>query len=138
MVARIAPCAGLALVVALLTGCGDTSGKPTARLAGTVTIAGQPLPGDAEGTIQFMPNESGQAPPASTAIVGGKYEAADVPLGSVTVIFHIQRLTGRMVREDNAPGATPYPERENLVPRKHASGIRIEVTGDRDDQDFSL
>jgi hypothetical protein len=129
---------GLALIVPFLAGCGVRSSQPTARLAGAVTIAGQPLPADAEGTIQFMPNQSGQAPPAFTTIVNGRYETANVPLGSVTVVFNIQRLTGKMVREDNAPGATPYPERENLVPPRHASGIRIEVTGDDNGQDFNL
>lgn len=122
-----------------LPGCGEGgSGKPTAHLAGTVTISGKPLPDDAEGYIQFMPDAGGSAAPTSTEIHDGRYDAADVPLGNVTAIFTIQRLTGRMVREDNAPGATPYPERENLVPKKHRAGVKVNVEGDNDAHDFDL
>mgnify|MGYP001544155563 CR=1 FL=1 len=125
--------------VTCLTGCGaSTGGKPTAHLAGSVTIGGEPLPSDAEGHIQFMPDTGGSAAPTSTRIVDGKFEADAVPMGEVTAIFHITRLTGRMVREDNAPGATPYPEREDLVPKKHRSGVKLTIEGDNDAHNFDL
>lgn len=121
-----------------VVGCSKQTDSTTAHLMGTVTVGGKPLPDDAEGYIQFMPDGGGQAPPSSTDIVAGKYDAEKVPLGSVTAIFNITRLTGRMVREDNAPGATPYPERENLVPKKRQAGVTISVEGDNDAHDFDL
>ena len=133
-------CVWLALVATIgISGCGKgAGGKPTAHLAGSVTVNGAPLPDDAEGYVQFMPDAGGSAPPTSTDIVDGKYDAEAVPLGEVTAIFNITRLTGRMVREDNAPGATPYPERENLVPKKHRSGVKLTVDGDNDAHNFDL
>ncbi len=83
-----------------------------------------------------MPNASGQ--PASCPIVEGHYECPHVPIGSVTAIVRLTRLTGRQVVEEGAPGGAPYPERENLVPEEHQSGIVINVTGDNLAQDFSL
>ncbi len=129
---------GVALVATTLVGCGTSGSGNTAHLQGKITIGGQPLPDDAEGYIQFMTTAAGQAPPSSADINGSSYNAEGVPLGAVNVIFNITRLTGRMVREDNAPGATPYPEREDLVPRKHRSGLQVEITGDDDAFDFEL
>ena len=130
------------LLVALTTvvlGCGESKSSNTAHLSGTVTIDGQPIPTDAdECYIQFMPAAGGQGAPAHTQIVDGKYDCENVPKGSVTAIFNITRLTGRMVREDNAPGATPYPERENLVPKKHRAGLTIQVEGDNNAHDIEL
>ena len=119
-------------------GCGQDEKRATAHLAGNVTVGGESLPADAEGYIQFMPDAGGQAAPTSTSIVAGKYDVEQVPLGNVTAIFNITRLTGKMVREDNAPGATPYPERENLVPPKRQAGVKIQVKGDNDAHDFDL
>ncbi len=126
------------LLLLLLVGCGTASNDSAAHLAGTITINGEPLPADAEGYIQFMPSQGGQAAPASTDVTDSQYDAQNVPKGKVTVIFNITRLTGRMVREDNVPTASPYPERENLVPRKHRSGLQIDVKGDNDAMDFEL
>ena len=128
-------------VVLLCAGCGQRAPSllPVARLQGTVTLGGLALPADAEGVITFMPSVgSGQAHPTSARIVDGKYHADDVPLGNVTVLLKITRLTGRMVVEDNAPGGTPYPEREILVPEPLRQGIPLEVTGDNSRQDFDL
>lgn len=119
-------------------GCGGSGNANTATLKGQVTIDGNPLPDDAEGYIQFMTTEPGQAKPSSATMTGSDYAAENVPLGSVNVIFNITRLTGRMVKEDNAPGATPYPEREDLVPEKHRAGFQVEVTGDDDAFNFEL
>jgi len=119
-------------------GCSEKKASNTARLAGTVTVGGEPLPSDAEGYIQFMPDSGGQAQPAHAEIIDGKYDAENVPLGNVTAIFNVTRLTGRMVREDNAPGASPYPERENLVPAKHQSGVKVSIAGDNDAHNFEL
>lgn len=133
--------AGIAGVLCLAaSGCGKSGSEfPVARLEGTVTINGQPLPADAEAWIQFMPTGGGgQAPPARSPIVDGRYVAENVPLGSVLVTFNITRLTGRMVVEDNAPGGTPDPERENLVPESCRQGIPLEIGGNEEKRDFDL
>lgn len=133
-------CAVAALfVMCVVVGCGGGAGNTnTAHLSGSISVGGKPLPEDAEGYIQFMPDAGGQAAPTSVTIEDGAYDAPNVPKGSVTAIFNITRLTGRMVREDNAPGATPYPERENLVPAKHQAGFKIQVEGDNDAHNFDL
>lgn len=127
-----------AAVAATGIGCSEAKDENVVSLAGDVTINGEPLPADAEGYIQFMPASGGQAAPAHTEIIDSRYTAEAVPKGTVTAIFHITRLTGKMVREDNAPGATPYPEREDLVPKKHRAGVTIEVEGDNDAHHFEL
>jgi hypothetical protein len=129
----------LILLAVLAAGCGKPGPSyPSARWEGTVTLQGKPIPAEAEAYVQFFPNGGGgQAPPASVPIMQGRYRAERVPLGKVTVVFNITRLTGRMVREDNAPGATPYAEREILVPPSLRAGIPAEVTGDQQ-RDFNL
>ena len=128
------------IVCLMLLGCGKSGSKlPVARLEGVVTINGQPLPADAEGWVQFMPTGGGgQASPARSQIVDGRYVAENVPLGKILVLFTITRLTGRMVVEDNAPGGTPDPERENLVPESCRQGIPLEIGGDEPQRDFDL
>lgn len=131
---------GIAIPLSGATGCGKSGpSRPGAALSGSVTINGQPIPADAEATVRFMPSgPGGQAPPTSAKIVDGRYEAKDVPLGKVNVVFFITRLTGREVVEDNVPGGTPYPERENLVPVPLRRGVPLEVGGDNAKQDFDL
>lgn len=128
----------LLLALSLSAGCDSGGNSNTATLKGTVTVNGEPLPDDAEGYIQFMTTEPGQAQPSAATMTGSDYAAEDVPRGKLNVIFNITRLTGRMVKEDNAPGATPYPEREDLVPKKHRSGFQVDVTGDDDAFNFEL
>ena len=128
--------ASLLLAVAIL-GCGkQDSAHSVARLAGDVRIGSQLPPADAEGLIVFMPNGSGQ--PASCPIVEGRYECPNVPMGEVTAIFKITRLTGREVVEAGAPGSVPFPERENLVPLEHRVGIILQVDGDNAAQNCEL
>ena len=127
------------LLTVVVSGCGSaTETRATATLAGAITIDGNPLPEDAEGTIQFMPQASGQAPPTSAPVISGKYRAEKVPMGAVKVIFNITRLTGRMVTEPGAPGGDKYAQRENLVPAKTRAGIDLEVTTDNLEQNIDL
>ena len=133
--------AAMGVIVCLMAlGCGKSGSEfPVARLEGTVTINGRPLPADAEGWVQFMPSGGGgQASPARSQIVDGRYLAENVPLGKILVIFTVTRLTGRMVVEDNVPGGTPDPERENLVPESCRQGIPLEISGDEEKRDFDL
>jgi hypothetical protein len=133
---RLAAVFVVAAVVVL--GCGKRGpALPVARWEGTVTVGGKALPGDAAGTIIFMPSGGGgQAPPSNAAIVDGRYRADEVPLGKVTVIFNITRLTGQMVIDST--GHDPYPEREDLVPEQHRQGIAVEVAGDDVARNFDL
>ncbi|MCH2114086.1 MAG: DUF1559 domain-containing protein [Pirellulales bacterium] len=91
------------LVLTFALGCQKPVGTDTVHLWGKVTIDGKNLPSDADGNILFMTTGVGQAPPSSVDIQGSTYDAESVPKGNVNVIFNITRLTGRMVREDNAP-----------------------------------
>lgn len=118
-------------------GCNEegAGSKPTAHLAGSVLIGGEPIPSDADGTIVFQPSGGGgQAHPASADIKGGRYECTSVPVGDVTAYFNIGRFTGRMIRED---GGTPFPEREQLAPEEAQQGIKIQVATDGE-RDFDL
>lgn len=128
----------LIVLMALALGCVKPVATNTAHLQGRITINGNDLPQDAEGYIQFMTTKPGQAPPVSVQIQDSTFDAEGVPTGPLNVIFNITRLTGRMVREDNAPGATPYPEREDLVPPAYRAGFAAEVTGDDDGFHFEL
>jgi len=126
--------AGLAAVglgLVFLAGCGKESDGRSARLKGRVTLDGKPI---AQGTINFLPEKSGQTPPASAQIADGYYEARGVPLGKVRVQITATRETGRMI-----PGSSqPVPEVLSIIPPKYAQGISIEVTGDNPQQDFPL
>jgi hypothetical protein len=129
----------LVLAAALIAGCGPAAPSlPVARLAGKVTVNGRPLPADAEGAITFMSAARSQAPPIQVRLSGDSYTADAVPIGHVSVLFNITRLTGRMVHEKDAPRGTPFPEREILVPANCREGIPIEVTGDNLHQNFDL
>ena len=127
-------CACLLLVL----GCSTESNETTAHLSGSITIGGEQIPPDADGQIRFIPTHGGQAAPSFANIHDGKYDAPNVPKGEVTVTLHITRKTGRMVREDNVPTASPHEEREDLVPPKYRSGLQIEVQGNNDGMDFDL
>lgn len=122
----------LGLMLLPVAGCGDSGPSyPVARLEGSVTIGGKPIP---EGRIQFVPLDSGQGLATSTEIVDGRYRAEEVPLGSVSVMISATRETGRMITEYS----TPYPEIVNIIPEKYRSGVRIDVAGDNLQQDFKL
>ena len=124
------------LAFVALVGCGaGGSRKPTAHLQGTVTIGGQPIPSDAQASINFKPTASGQAPSTSAQITNGKFDAPDVPIGDIIVYFNVQQPTGRMVREGTG---TPYAEMRSLVPEKHGTGMTLKVAGDNLEQNFDL
>lgn len=72
---------------------------------------------------------------ATVDIQDGRYDAPKVPMGSVRVYFNIQQPTGRTF--DTGRGALQV-EYRNIVPAKSASGLDLEVSGDKDNQDFDL
>jgi hypothetical protein len=116
----------------VLAGCGAAE-KRTAHLQGTITIAGKSLPADALANISFRPTAQGQSRAAGVTVVAGKYDCPDVPLGKVAVTISIQHPTGKMVSE---AGGTPFQEYASLI--SGGSGINLEVTGDKPNQDFDL
>ena len=122
----------LILMSALLSGC--STGKPAypaARLEGSVTLDGQPL---AQGSLQFVPQDTNQVPITAAPIVDGRYVADAVPRGKLRVLVTASKETGKMIKEYS----TPRPEVINLIPEKYRSGIPVEVTGDNLNRDFAL
>lgn len=125
----------LAPFVTALSGCGGGSGD-TARLRGTVTIGGQPLPADATGSVTFDPAQAGPDKKTVTVpIVNGQYDSPDTPTGSVKASFNIQQPDGPEYTTDRGTKARNV---KNLVPEKSIGGVSIEVAGDKSDQDFDL
>jgi len=123
--------AAAGLLLLGLAGCGEESSENTARLKGSVTLDGDPI---AKGTINFLPEEPGQAAPASAQIAAGQYDVKAVPLGKVRVQIIATRETGRMI----TGSSEPVPEVLSIIPPKYAQGISIQVTGDNSQQDFPL
>ena len=123
--------AAAGLVLLGLAGCGEESSENTARVKGRVTLDGDPI---AEGTINFLPEEPGQAAPASSQIAEGQYDARSVPLGKVRVQIIATKETGRMIRGSSEP----VPEVLSIIPPEYAQGISIQVTGDNSQQDFPM
>lgn len=120
----------------LLAGCGG--GGEGARLQGSVTLGGKPIPDDAKAFVMFTATAKvdGKAASASAPIVGGKYDCPNVPTGPVRVGFDITREVGP-VKKSERTGAD-YRDVENLVPATAATGLELTVDGDKADQNFEL
>lgn len=124
-----------ALAACVALGCGGgSSGPPTVHLQGNILINGQPVPGDAEGSISFKPTQAGMAKTTSVTIRQGRYDAPEVPQGPVKVFVNVQQPTGRMISE---AGGTPYAEYRDLVPASF-KGLELNATEDNENQDFDL
>ena len=126
----------------LQTGCGESvSSHPTVKLAGQVSVAGQPID---EGRISFFPvtksakegvnaaDGGGQAD--SCPIAAGGYQVARVPKGKVLVTFSAIRETGKIVHEHDHD----FPERVSIIPPKCQAGIEIQMDADNAALDFDL
>jgi hypothetical protein len=117
-------------------GCDGGGSSNTAHWQGTVTVDGQPLPGDATGSITFRPIGSGTARAVTVPIENGSYDSPQTPKGTVRAIFGITRPTGE-ARFDERAGRE-IAELESIVPEKSAQGVDIEVTGNNADGNFDL
>ena len=104
---------------------------PGRKNDGRCHVAGQAVP---KGQIQFIPQGGNQGTPVSAAIVEGRYQADNVPLGKVTVMFRATRPTGKM---DAKCTSTPEAGFVDLIPKKYRGGVTLEVTGDGT-HDFQL
>jgi hypothetical protein len=124
----------LALLAITAVGCGE-GGAQGVHLQGKVTVNGQQLPTDAEGTVMFRTTRSGQGNAATARIEAGRYDSPATPTGPLKVFFTVQKPTGRML--DNGRG-DPSPEYESIIAPEYGSGIDLTVEGDKSDQDFDL
>jgi hypothetical protein len=127
--------ASLCVICLGVAGCGGSGGKPTAHLQGTVTLAGKPLPAEANAQISFVGTSKEQAPPATAQIVAGKYDCPTAPQGAVKVQFNILQPSGPEYTTERGDKAR---QMENLVSDKYAAGIDLQVTGDNAEQNFDL
>jgi hypothetical protein len=107
----------------------------TAHLAGTVTLGGKPLPGDAQGTIVFKP-ASADVTSATAAIVNGQYDSPETPTGAVKVYFNITKPSGRTFKSSRT-GET-VNEVASIVPASQAAGVDLNIEGDNSSQNFDL
>jgi hypothetical protein len=129
------------IVVVGLSGCKSESDTgPVAHWKGRVTIGGKPIPPDAQARISFMPEitQPGQkAKPSSAEIVDSKYDAANVPVGPVTVSFNIVRWAGETTTA-GGDSSRPVPKWEFLVPENYKDGIPMQVEEGELTKDFDL
>ena len=114
-----------------LAGCGGSDRLPTAKVSGTVTLDGNPLP---KGRISFVPQD-GSGRPASGQIAGdgsfvlGTYEESDgAVLGRHKVSLVAREERGALPPDDG--GA------KSLIPESYGnvatSGLAFDVTADGD------
>jgi len=130
---RIAIIDAAVCVTAGIIGCGTQGSKyPSTRLEGIVTVDKKPLP---DGSLQFIPQSSGQGPAVSGLIKDGRYIAEGVPLGDVRVLFNAIRKKHPLPSKE--PGYQKWAT-ENLIPSQSRNGINIKVTAGQFSQNFSL
>lgn len=137
MLRSLRACLAIACVslAPLLIGCGGSGGS-VANLAGNVTLGGKPLPAEAKAFVMFTQGTGKEAKKASAEILGSKYDCADVPQGAVTVYFDITQPVGPMKKSERT--GQEFQETKNLVPGKFATGMPLQVAGDKTDQNFDL
>ena len=130
------PFARIASAILLLSGLGGVIGcnshpsYPTVKLAGEVTIAGQPV---AEGKIVFLP-QLASGPAVGVSITDGRYLCPAAPTGKLLVQIYAVRDTGKTI----PVMGKSIPELINIVPPAARAGQTIEVHQDKLDLDFDL
>lgn len=113
-------------------GCGPS----TASLTGTVTIAGNPIPADAEARIGFTPEGAASSETVSAAIESGTYEVTGVPVGPSLVTFHIVKPIGKPYKSKRT-GQT-IQDTKILVPPRSLGGVEYEVAASGGEKNFDL
>ncbi|MCS7304774.1 MAG: hypothetical protein NZ602_06680 [Thermoguttaceae bacterium] len=127
------------LTISWMVGCGGQQTSFGVRLAGRVTLQGQPLPPEVDARIRFMPTAPGQGQPVEVQIVNSQYQASNVPKGKLIVLWYITRPTGQLRIDPNSPDGYPKEAvRENLVPERYRQGIPLEVSADNLELNFDL
>jgi len=128
---RIAPvvywfCGELVLCV-VASGCGNRPNlPPTARVSGTVTLDGQPLP---RGTVQFVPDTAqGTAGPSGVGCIDeeGRFEISTAGVQGAIVGHHKISVTAEAEYDQ-----TQISMGRSLIPRRYnnpdSSGLTAEV-----------
>jgi hypothetical protein len=123
-------------MLACCVGCANEKPQDTAQVQGTVTIGGEAIPTDAQGTISFVPTNVVQAGASTATISAGKYDATAVPKGKVLVTFTIMQPTGE--EKPFAPGARAQMDVRNLVPSDKAGGVEVEISENNPNLNFDL
>lgn len=113
----------LALLIALLTGCGSSEPKRY-PVKGTVQYKGAPVP---LGTISFIP-EGSVAPAGGVEIKNGAYEfppALGLPAGKykVSISYPDPKGAAPQPKEGEAPGASR--EVKELLPEKYNGATEL-------------
>ncbi len=126
-------------MAATLCGCGRGPNlPPTARVDGTVTLDGNPLP---RGTVQFIPDpEQGTAGTPAVGNIGGdgRYTLRTAGAQGAIVGHHRVRVEARAEPKNEMDTWPPslIPERYN---HEQTSGLIFEVTaGGRNEIDIEL
>ena len=105
-----------ASVSVLIGGCGDSGDAlEHARVSGTVTFDGKPIP---EGDIIFLPMGQTKGPSAAGKIVQGRYQIHEKGpvVGTHRVVIHAYRKTGRKIPNSTPPA--PGAVREEMINEK--------------------
>ena len=131
---RIVSWFALAITLSWCVGCGGSSSSGnTAHLQGAVTLAGQPLPAEAEGAITFRSDSGGAA---TAPIVQGRYDSPATPKGIVKVYFSISKPTGKTYKSERT--GAEIAETISIVPASVSGGVDVDVSADNSDQNFDL
>src|SRR5262245_28470773 len=131
---------GLAVVLALLNGCGGAKGYTGEKrhpLSGKVTVDGQPME---SGVISFLPEEKGGRV-SGGPIKGGAYsvtEAMGANAGKYRVKINWNKPTGR--RGKDAYGDEMMDEYKEGLPAKYHSNseLTVEIPAKQNTFDFEL
>jgi hypothetical protein len=111
--------AGVGLLMALLSGCSQTSER--FALEGTVTMDGLPLP---EGSITFIPQGNTKSPTCGGKISEGRFSIASEG-GAASGTFRVEitalRNTGRKVR--NPRDGAMIDEIVQYIPRNEVHPV---------------
>jgi hypothetical protein len=114
-----------ALVAAALVLEGCSTGPATGTVTGDVTFDGQPIK---DGRITFVPID-GQGQTGGGAIKDGKFEAQNVPVGTMKVEINGNKLTGKKIKAYDTPESPVSDEIVELVPPRYNfnSEIKLDV-----------
>lgn len=152
MTARLVPCSGLLVALALSIGCGS-SGNPNApaKLSGKVAYKSAPV---TAGTVTIHPTDGSAYPvPISP---DGTYSGFDLPAGDVVITIETETANKKKVTYGAGQGGdkgktfSPVPEGANAVaagayvkiPAKYAdkasSGLTLKLERGQNKKDFDL
>ncbi len=116
------PLLALAFALAATSLAGGCGGPPRAKLQGTVTMDGVPLP---DGSIEFFPSQ-GVGQTAGTSIKDGKY-AVEASVGPMKVAINAMVVTGRQKAYDT-PDSPMMDIVKSAVPERYNTKSELTAT----------